>query len=158
MKQNIDEVDISILRLLQQDYTWSNKQIAGKINKSEATVSNRIKWLIQHKYILDIVARLNPDKLSKKTRGRMHLKFNEKSDEGLQAFKQDLLLIEGVTDCSRISGVCNFIISITTNDTLSFSEIVGKVAALSGVLHYDLTYLLLEPLIPDQGFHINLGT
>lgn len=158
MKHTIDQVDVAILKVLQQDYTHSNKQIAGIINKSEATVSNRIKWLMANNYILDIVARLNPNKLGNKTRGRMHLKFDEHSDEGLQAFKRDLFRIKGVTECSRISGVCNFIVSITTNDSQSFSEIVGKIAAVQGVLHYDLTYLLLESLIPDQGFEINQGT
>lgn len=158
MKHNIDKVDILILKLLQQDYTKSNKQIAGIINKSEATVSNRIKWLMANNYIVDIVARLNPDKLGNKTRGRMHLKFDEHSDESLKAFRQDLFNISGVTECSRISGVCNFIVSITTNDSRSFSEIVGKIAGLNGVLHYDLTYLLLESLIPDHGFEINPGS
>jgi len=157
MKHNIDKIDIAILTLLQKNYTRSNKQIAGLINKSEATVSNRIKWLMENNFILDIVAKLNPDKLGNKTKGRMHLKFNEHSDEGLQAFKRDLSNIKGVTDCSRISGVCNFIISITTNDLLSFSKIVAKIAAVTGVLHYELTYLLLESLVPEHGFDIDPG-
>jgi DNA-binding Lrp family transcriptional regulator len=158
MKHNVDQVDIAILKVLQQDYTHSNKQIAGIVNKSEATVSNRIKWLMANGFVLSIGARLNPDKLGNKTRGRMHLKFDEHSDEGLQAFKMALFNIKGVTDCDRISGVCNFIVTITTTDSQSFAEIVGKIAAIYGVLHYDLTYLLLDSIIPDRGFEISSGT
>jgi DNA-binding Lrp family transcriptional regulator len=109
-------------------------------------------------FVLSIGARLNPDKLGNKTRGRMHLKFDEHSDEGLQAFKMALFNIKGVTDCDRISGVCNFIVTITTTDSQSFAEIVGKIAAIYGVLHYDLTYLLLDSIIPDRGFEISSGT
>jgi len=158
MKKETDEIDVSILKLMQEDSTRSNKQIAAMVNKSEATVSNRIKWLADNRYILKTVALLNADKLGNKTCGRMHLKFNEHSGSGLKTFVSNLHAISGVSNCHLISGLANVIVTISTTDPASFAEIVSKIAAIPGVVHYDLTYMLLEPLIPERGFDFDAGT
>ncbi|WP_431209605.1 Lrp/AsnC family transcriptional regulator [Puia sp. P3] len=47
----LDPTDLQILRLLQQDASLTNKEIAFKLHKSVATIHERIRRLKEQGYI-----------------------------------------------------------------------------------------------------------
>ena len=62
MKELLDEVDLQIIRLLQNDGRMASSEIAKTIDIPEATIRYRLKKLIDKKFI-QIVAAANPIKL-----------------------------------------------------------------------------------------------
>ena len=61
MKELLDEVDLQIIRLLQNDGRMASSEIAKTIGIPEATIRYRLKKLIDKEFI-QIVAAANRDK------------------------------------------------------------------------------------------------
>ena len=59
----IDDIDIIILKELQEDFTTSYRDIAKKLNLSVGTVHNRVKKLTDIGVIKSFIAVLDPEKL-----------------------------------------------------------------------------------------------
>jgi len=62
MKEQLDTIDLQIIRLLQNDGRMASSEIAKTIDTPEATIRYRLKKLIDKKFI-QIVAAANPIKL-----------------------------------------------------------------------------------------------
>lgn len=62
MKEQLDKIDLQIIRLLQIDGRMASSEIAKTTGVPEATVRYRLKRIIERKYI-QIVAAANPIKL-----------------------------------------------------------------------------------------------
>ena len=62
MKEQLDKIDLQIIRLLQNDGRMASSEIAKTIDIPEATIRYRLKKLIDKKFI-QIVAAANPIKL-----------------------------------------------------------------------------------------------
>ena len=62
MLVDLDPTDLELLKLLQKDATLTNKEMAFKLNKSIATIHERIKKLKEQGYIKRIVAILDKKK------------------------------------------------------------------------------------------------
>jgi Lrp/AsnC family transcriptional regulator for asnA, asnC and gidA len=62
MKEQLDKIDLQIIRLLQNDGRMASSEIAKTIDVPEATIRYRLKKLIDKKFI-QIVAAANPIKL-----------------------------------------------------------------------------------------------
>ena len=73
MQNSLDPTDVEILRLLQQDATLNNKEIAFEIRKSIATVHERIRKLKEQGYIKRIVAILDREKIDRSLYRKLRL-------------------------------------------------------------------------------------
>ena len=62
MKEQLDKIDLQIIRLLQNDGRMASSEIAKTIDVPEATIRYRLKKLIDKEFI-QIVAAANPIKL-----------------------------------------------------------------------------------------------
>jgi Lrp/AsnC family transcriptional regulator for asnA, asnC and gidA len=62
MKEQLDKIDLQIIRLLQIDGRMASSEIAKTTGVPEATIRYRLKRIIERKYI-QIVAAANPIKL-----------------------------------------------------------------------------------------------
>ena len=62
MKEQLDKIDLQIIRLLQIDGRMASSEIAKNTGVPEATIRYRLKRIIERKYI-QIVAAANPIKL-----------------------------------------------------------------------------------------------
>ena len=93
MLTDLDATDIELLKLLQKDATFTNKEMAFKLNKSIATVHERIKKLKEQGYIKRVVAILDRKKINK----------------SLIAFSQVLLKEHSITSLNLATSFSNWI-------------------------------------------------
>lgn len=155
MKQKLDVIDIFILKQLQKDSSLSNKQIAGLLNKSQATITNRIKRLKNEGYILKTVAILNSKLLGNSVTSFISFKLDDISVNTIINFKHELSLIDGTCECYKIDGKFNVLLKVITKDLDSVSDIETKISGLKYVV--DSSCLcVLSTIISDQGFDFNL--
>jgi Lrp/AsnC family leucine-responsive transcriptional regulator len=62
----LDKVDLSILRLMQENARISNAEMARELNMAPSGVLERVKKLEQKNVILQYTTRLNPSALQQK--------------------------------------------------------------------------------------------
>jgi Lrp/AsnC family leucine-responsive transcriptional regulator len=152
MKHKIDEVDKSILRLLQQDGNMPLKQIASKINKSVATICERIKRLSNQGVIIGHRAMINREMLDLDIMGFITLNLDDNSELEMQRFTIAVLKIPGVCECLRVSGKVNTLIKVITANVSDLSIILTKVSNLDNVSGAGFL-LVVGDMIPDKGIN-----
>ena len=62
--ETLDSIDISILKILQENSNLTTKEVAVKVNLSSTPVFERIKRLEREGYIKKYIAVLDADKLN----------------------------------------------------------------------------------------------
>lgn len=104
-RQNgLDPTDVEILRLLQQDATLNNKEVAFEIRKSIATVHERIRKLKEQGYIKRIVAILDRKKIDRSQIAFSHVFLKEHTAETLGEFEAKVAKFEEVMECFQMRG------------------------------------------------------
>jgi DNA-binding Lrp family transcriptional regulator len=152
MEKKLDRLDISILKLLQEDNSRPHKQVAGILNISSTTICDRIKRLKTGGYIVTSVAVLNRRKLKQEVLAFIHLKLSHCSDEIINTFKDDVSRIKEVCECCTITGQYNIKLKIITTDNTSFSGIQRNIANIKNVQALE-SYVVLDNIINDIGFN-----
>lgn len=156
MKQKLDGTDITILKKLQENSSLSNKEISDVVNKSEATITNRIKWLKQNNYILKTVAVLNPKLLGNSVTGFMNFKLHDISEATITNFQYELSLIEGTCECHKTDGKFDVLLKVITKDLESFAQIQRKIAGLN-YIDVGTCFCSVYTIVPDNGFDFHLA-
>lgn len=150
MKENIDELDKAILRLMQENADRPQKQIANLLNRSPATICERIKKLVKNTYITGNSAILNRKLLNINVQGIIHLNLINHSEEEVLKFKTEINKIKGVCECVKMVGKYNFQIKIATTDITSFSAIEKLISTLKNVRD-TVNSIIVEDIIKDKG-------
>jgi len=150
MIDTLNKTDIIILKLLQDDSSLSNKQIAGILNKSSTTVSNRIKLLKAKGFIVKTIAILDPFKLNQKIHGYLYLALKDATEKAAGRFKEEVTQIKGIREYTKIGSRLNVKLKVITQDMSSFASIIQKITNLEGVKDLE-SYVVYETIIMDSG-------
>jgi Lrp/AsnC family transcriptional regulator, leucine-responsive regulatory protein len=116
----LDEIDLNILRLWQQDTTLSNQELAQKVHVSPPTCLRRLKRLRDAGYIEREVAILNSDKLASHTghglAAIVEITLDIQNADKLAAFEAKACKELAVQQCYRTSPGPDFILVIHCTD------------------------------------------
>ncbi|MET1057723.1 MAG: Lrp/AsnC family transcriptional regulator [Pedobacter sp.] len=152
MKEELNGLDMELLRHYQDNASLTNRQMARKVNKSEATVCNRRKKLEKMGALDSIKAQLNPAFLNIDAIGFVELSVERQSDTTMQELKTQLDLIKGICSCISITGTTSLEVKIAAENTRAFNRIKDRIASIPHVTVVK-TKMLLEEIIPDKGYH-----
>jgi Lrp/AsnC family leucine-responsive transcriptional regulator len=127
--EQIDEVDLALLRLLQDDASLSNIALAERVRISPPTCLRRIKRLRAMGLIERIVAHLNPQVLAQVLghglQAIVEVTLDRQGAEHLHAFEQRACAEPAVQQCWRVSPGPDFVLVVYTPDMpshLAFSQ------------------------------------
>jgi len=84
----LDVFDLNILRILQKDASLTNKEIASQLNKSVATVHERVRRLKEQGYIKRVVAILDRKKINKSLIAFSQVLLHDHTAETLATFER----------------------------------------------------------------------
>ena len=138
-KPTLDAVDADMIRLLQKDGRMSNIEIAKRLGISETTVRNRLKKLIDEKYI-QIVAVSDPFKLGFEMTGDLYIHTEiQKIDKVVSELKniKELWYIVITTGNTYINA--EFIVK-SRNDLNDL--IFNKISKIDGVVKTEVGVIL----------------
>lgn len=145
MQSDLDPTDIEILRILQIDATLTNKELAFKLNKSIATVHERIKKLREHGYIKRIVAILDRKKINKGLIAFSQVLLKEHTAETLVKFEKEVAKFSEVMECYQMTGAFDFILRIATSDMDTYHLFLrNKLATLPDISTVQSFFVLSE--------------
>ncbi|OCX54861.1 AsnC family transcriptional regulator [Mucilaginibacter sp. PPCGB 2223] len=142
---DLDHTDIEILKLLQRDASLTNKEVSYKINKSIATVHERIRRLKEHGYIKRTVAILDRKKVNKSLIAFSQVILNDHADSTLQQFTQEVAKFPEVMECFQMTGSSDFLLRIATSDMEAYSDFYNnKLAKLPNITTVQSFFVLKE--------------
>ncbi len=145
MQTDLDPIDTEILRLMQIDATLNHKEIAFKLNKSIATIHERIRRLKKQGYIKRIVAILDRKKINRSLIAFSHVFLKAHTAETLVEFETEVAKFSEVMECFQMTGAYDFILRIATSDMDTYHLFLrNKLATLPNVSTVQSFFVLSE--------------
>lgn len=108
----LDNIDLRLLKLLQEDSSRPIKELAKLVYLSATPVSERIRRLEKEGYIKKYAAILSHSKLNKGFVVFCNVRLKQHSYEYRNRFINAVLQIEDITECYNISGDYDFMLKI----------------------------------------------
>ena len=118
----LDKVDLSILRLMQENARISNADLARELEMAPSAVLERVKKLEQKNVILQYTTRLNPAPLQQKLLAFISMKAAD--GLGSNSVGQALAKIPEVQEVHHIAGEDCYLIKVRTADSSSLMDLM----------------------------------
>jgi Lrp/AsnC family leucine-responsive transcriptional regulator len=123
---NIDRLDARILSALQRDGRLTVVELAESIGLSATPCARRIKALEASGAIEGYAAVLNPTLVGLGVLAIVQVKLTEHTDETVERFEREILLLDEVTRCFAMTGSYDFILEVYGKDLDALSNVVLK--------------------------------
>ena len=129
-----DEVDVSLLKFLQENGRASNVQIAEHLNLSETPSWRRLKRLESEKYIEGYHASLNREKLGFDILAFVQIMFSVHTDETPGQFEKAVQEIPEILSCFNVTGDADYMLVIVAANLKAYEALIRKrIRCLPGV-------------------------
>lgn len=122
----LDRLDISILKQLQENATVSIQELGAKVGLSATPCWRRVKRLREEGFIRKQVALLDAQLLELKVNVFVHVKLKAHSDEVLKKFEESVATIPEVVECYSVSGDTDFLLRIVVVDVATYETLLYK--------------------------------
>lgn len=122
--KHLDDVDIALLKMLQQDSNMTTKDLAKRVNLSPTPVFERIKRMEKAGLIKKYIALLDETKLERALTVFCHVKLKEHTKQIGNRFVQDIQALPQVTECYNISGDYDFLLKVLVRDMRHYQDFV----------------------------------
>lgn len=125
--ETLDEIDIKILRCLQQNARLTIKEIASEVLLSSTPVFERIKRMEREGYIKRYATILDAEKLHKGFVVFCSVKLAPLNKKVAEEFCETIKDIPEVTECYNISGRHDYLLKVHAPDMKYYQEFVLNV-------------------------------
>jgi len=127
----MDNLDIKILKLLQQNSRVTASEISSKINLSVPAVGDRLKKLDASGIIDKYTIILNAKKMNKHLMIIMFVSLE--SPKFTEPFINIVQLDDEIVECHYLAGDFDYALKIITESTKSLERILNKIKNIPGV-------------------------
>jgi DNA-binding Lrp family transcriptional regulator len=119
---NLDKVDLSILRLLQENARATVKEIAEKVHLSTTPVHERIKRMEQSGVIKQYATLVDHTKVKKGLMVICYVSLKEHSKNAGMKFIKSINALNEVIECYNISGEFDFMLKVVEENMDSYYD------------------------------------
>ena len=134
----LDEMDLKILRCLQDDAKMTTRQIAAKVNLSTTPVFERIRRLENEGFIKKYTAVLDPDKMGRGLMVFCSVKLKQMNRDIAKDFVSVIRNIPEVAACYNVAGEFDYILTIYAPDMKYYNDfiinVLGTVESIGSIL------------------------
>ena len=127
----MDNIDIKILKLLQQNARVTASEISTRINLSVPAVGDRLKKLDNAGIIEKYTIILNAKKLNKDLMIIMFVSLE--SPKFTDLFINTIQVDNEIVECHYLAGDYDYVLKIITESTESLEKILNKIKNIPGV-------------------------
>lgn len=133
-KDELDQVDIRLLRALQADGRLSNAKLAEQLGISETPCWRRLKRLETEGFIQSYQANLNRKKLGYGVVAFVQVTLGNHAGEEPLQFEQLVTTLPEILSCHNVTGDCDYLLQIVASDLDAYGIFVrDKLRKLPGV-------------------------
>jgi len=134
MGEDLDRIDLKMLRLLQQDGRLTNADLAQRVNVSPATCHRRLQRLFRDGFLAGVRAIVAPHKVERGTLVIVGIVLDRSTPESFSAFEKAVAKLDFVLDCHLVAGDFDYFLKIRVAGIADFNRLHGeKLIALPGV-------------------------
>ena len=143
--ENLDNVDLTILKLLQQNAQITSKELSSHLNLSLSPIYERIKRLEKDGYIKPYVTILDKEKMGFTLIGFCHVSLKEHAKPFLDKFEEDVLQFNEVVECYHVTGNFDYMLKVLIKDMKEYQNfIVNKLAILENIGNAQSQFVMTE--------------
>lgn len=137
----MDDVDASIVDLLQADARLTQAQIARKVGLSQPSVAERIRKLEEQRVITGYTAKVDPRKLGKDITAFIGVGIEH--PRYFDGFARKVMGLEEVLECHRVAGHDSYLLKVRTENTGTLDRLLTEeLRTLPGVTRTQTTIVL----------------
>ena len=122
----LDELDLSILKRLQENGKITNLQLSKDIGLSPAPTLERVKKLEHNGFIESYHALVDESKLDIGISAFMQISLIRQRDNAIINFIQQINLIDEVMECYNVTGQADYLLKIMVKDIGDFDTLVKE--------------------------------
>ncbi|WP_295730205.1 Lrp/AsnC family transcriptional regulator [uncultured Muribaculum sp.] len=143
--EQLDDIDIDILRALQNDARLSTRQLAAKVHRSPTPVFERVKRMEAEGYIRRYLAVLDADKLGRGFVVFCQVKLRQINRDIASDFVRLVQSLPEVTECYNVSGAFDYLLKIHAPSMTEYRDFVlNKLGAFDLVGSIESTFVMSE--------------
>lgn len=116
MTEDLDQIDLQILKTLQRNAKLTTKELADIVHLTPTPVFERQKRLERLGYIKKYVAVLDPEKLDRGLLVFCKVKLKQINSEIANSFVRHIQYIPEVTECYNTSGTYDYLLKVLARD------------------------------------------
>lgn len=124
--ENIDSIDINILKQLQKNADLTAQEIAGKVNLSTSPCWRRINRLEKAGIIQKKVALLDSQKLGMQMVTFVSISLSKNDEESLETFEEQVQQFPEIVECYTVTGTMDYFLKIITRDIQHFERFLRQ--------------------------------
>jgi len=152
--ETIDEIDLKILRILQEDSNRTTKQIAQSLHMTASPIYERVRRLEKKGYIKKYVALLDKKKLKKSISAICMVSLRYHNEGFIDTFDKQIRELKEVQECYHMAGKVDFFLKIHLESLEGYHQFVRtKLSKINniGVLE---SYFVLKEITNNTEFDI----
>lgn len=139
----MDEMDRSILRVLQENARITIKELAEKVSLSATPVHERVKRLERTGVIQQYVAMLDPGSVGKSLMVICYVSLQTHNKNAGSKFIEAILRMDEVLECLTISGQFDFMLKVVAENMDAYYNFhVNKLSALENVANVQSAFVM----------------
>jgi Lrp/AsnC family transcriptional regulator, leucine-responsive regulatory protein len=141
-KVQIDDIDRSILKKLQENGRLSNVQLAVAVGLSESACLRRVKLLEENGIIDRYVMLINQVAIGKPHNVFVRVTLDGQQREKLTAFEAEVSRVAEVMECYLMAGDFDYLLRVITRDNADYVRVHNKLTSLPGVMRVQSSFAL----------------
>jgi len=122
--ERLDEIDLKILRILQNDSKKTTKEVSELLNLSASPVYERIRRLEKNGYIKKYVALLDKRLVNKPITAVCMVSLRYHNEGFIEKFERQIKALKEVQECYHMAGKVDFFLKINLGDLDEYHEFV----------------------------------
>ncbi len=152
IEAELDDIDRSILELLQENCKLPLAKIGEKVGLSAPSVIERIKKLEDQQIIHGYRAILDARRLGKDVTAFIGVSISH--PKMIEAFEDQIEQVDDVLECHHVTGQHTLLVKVKTENTSTLEELISSIRSIDGVdrtdtmvvlsTHTERTYVPLE--------------
>ncbi len=143
--EHLDQIDITILRILQEDSKKTAKEIANILNLTPSPVYERIRRLEKQGFIKKYVAILDKKLIDRSVTTICQVSMRYHNEAFIEKFEEQIQNLKEVQECYHMAGQVDFILKIHTKGLEEYHDFVKtKLSKIENIGVLNSTFVLKE--------------
>lgn len=143
--EKIDEIDLKILRILQEDSKKTTKEIAELLYLTTSPVYERVKQLERKGYIKKYVALIDKNLVNKSITAICMVSLRYHTEGFIDKFDSQIKAIKEVQECYHMAGKVDFFLKINLESLDAYHEFIrSKLSRIENIGVLESYFVLKE--------------
>ena len=147
METTLDRIDRKLLKLLQQDASLPNIELAEKTSLSPPACSRRVARLREAGLIRKTVALVNPRALGYKGLVIIGVVLDRSTTDSFAAFEKAVAALTGCLEVQLVTGEFDYFVTIRTQDNESFNRLHAAELLFLPAVRQIRTFVVLKQVL-----------